>query len=148
MNRLFWLMAGMILGAAMYRYFREQGGEIPGFETLGEQSHRLQERGREFAESGRRFADSGRQLADESRQFGQVAMETARMRGREMVENVRSQASSLQGTDMGEMAQDIGREAGEAARESASSVQRHTRASRERLREDVRHDGSTDTEGA
>ena len=49
MNRLFWLMAGMILGAAMYRYFREQGGEIPGFETLGEQSHRLQERGRELA---------------------------------------------------------------------------------------------------
>ncbi|HEX6513266.1 MAG TPA: hypothetical protein VF157_13265, partial [Chloroflexota bacterium] len=76
MNRLFWLMVGMILGAYAYHYFRLQEGQIPGFEPLGDSARRVSERGREFAASGRQFAESGRQLMDESRQFAQTAVET------------------------------------------------------------------------
>ncbi len=96
MNRLFWLMVGMVLGAAAYRYFREQGGEIPGFEPLTERGRRLQERGREFADSARLFAESGRGLAEESRQFAQTALDTAQTRSHEAVDNVKTQASKLQ----------------------------------------------------
>jgi hypothetical protein len=99
MHRLFWLMAGMCLGAYLYWYFREQGGTMPGFEELGEQGKRLTERGREFAESGKVFMQSGRQLADESREFAQVAANTAQTRSREVVESVKSQMNRLQGNN-------------------------------------------------
>jgi hypothetical protein len=36
MNRLFWLLMGMMMGAAAYHYYREQGGSIPDFDTLQE----------------------------------------------------------------------------------------------------------------
>src|SRR5689334_16584971 len=40
MNRLFWLIAGMILGAVGYRYYREQGGS---WETLSESGREMLE---------------------------------------------------------------------------------------------------------
>ena len=95
MHHLFWLVVGAIAGIFAYRYFREQGGEIPGFGPLGESSRRLTERGREFADSGRQFVESGRQMADESRQFAQTAAETAQSRGREVADTVKAQASKL-----------------------------------------------------
>lgn len=95
MHRLFWLIAGIIAGIWGYRYFREQGGQVPGFESLGEGGRRLTERGKEFAESGRQFVETGRQLANESRQFAQIAVDTAQARGREVVESVKAQAGRL-----------------------------------------------------
>jgi|GEM_PF-7086221 hypothetical protein len=93
MYRLFWLVAGMIIGAAAYRYFREQGGRVAGFETVGDEARRLQERGREFAEAARRLGETARLLADEGRVFAQTAVNSAQSRGREVMENVRGQAS-------------------------------------------------------
>ena len=95
MHRLYWLIVGIIIGVFAYRYFREQGGEIPGFESLGEGGQRLSERGREFANSGRQFAESGRQLASEGRQFAQTAADTAQARGREVVDTVKAQATKV-----------------------------------------------------
>jgi methyl-accepting chemotaxis protein len=95
MHRLYWFTVGIIVGVFAYRYFREQGGEIPGFESLGEGSRRLTERGREFADSGKQFVESGRQLASESRQFAQTAADTAQTRGREVVDTVKAQASKM-----------------------------------------------------
>ena len=124
MKRLFWLGTGMVLGAWMYRYFREEGGQVPGFESLGESGRRLTERGREFADSGRHFAASGRQLMDEGRQFAQTAMGTAQSRGREVVDTVKTQAGKLQSADVGRLAEHTR----EAAREAGQTAQRHARS--------------------
>lgn len=91
MHRLYWLIAGIIAGIWGYRWFYEQGNQVPGFESLGEGGRRLTERGREFAESGRQFMATGRQLASEGRQFAQTAVDTAQARGRDMVETVKAQ---------------------------------------------------------
>jgi hypothetical protein len=91
MHRLYWFFAGMVAGIWGYRWFCEQGNQVPGFESLGEGGRRLTERGREFAESGKHFVATGRQLASEGRQFAQTAVDTAQTRGREMVETVKAQ---------------------------------------------------------
>lgn len=95
MHRFYWFTLGIIVGIFSYRYFREQGGTVPGFESLGESGRRLTERGKEFTDSGRQFVDSGRQLANESRQFAQTAADTAQARGRDVVDTVKAQASKL-----------------------------------------------------
>ncbi|HVA24455.1 MAG TPA: hypothetical protein VMW62_08685 [Chloroflexota bacterium] len=93
---MYWLIVGGIAGVFAYRYFREQGGEIPGFESLAESGRRLTERGQEFAGSGRQFVESGRQLAEEGKQFAQTAGDTAQARGREVVDRVKSMKVDVQ----------------------------------------------------
>ncbi|HLG70548.1 MAG TPA: hypothetical protein VK009_09015 [Chloroflexota bacterium] len=105
MNRLFWLIIGMALGALGYRYVREQGSQIPELETLGEHGKRLTERGKQFAESGKQFADSGRQLVEEGRALAQTAANAAQTRGQQLLDTVKSQAERFQGSDAAEAAQ-------------------------------------------
>jgi len=114
MKRLFWLSVGMVMGAWGYRYFREQGGQIPGMEDLGERGRRLTERGRTFAESGRQLAEESRQFAQAAKDTAQSAVGTAQERGRDMVEKVRSRTGM---TDDGNepMREDIQQAAGEAS---------------------------------
>ena len=97
MHRLYWFIAGIIAGIFLYRYFRDEGGQVPGFESLGEGGRRLTERGRDFAESGRQFVESGRQLADEGHQFAHAAADTAQSRSREVIDTVKAQASRFSG---------------------------------------------------
>lgn len=101
MHRLFWLMAGMVLGALAYRYLEEQSATTPELESLSEQAQRLTDRGRDFADSSRRLAETGRQLAEEGRTFAQAAAVMAQSRGREMFDQVKSQADRFRG-DPGE----------------------------------------------
>ena len=115
MHRLYWFFLGMIAGAFTYRYLQE-GGEIPGFESLGEGTRRLSERGREFAESGRKFAESGKQLAQEGRTFARTAADTAQSRGRDVMDTVKTQANKLTGNESGErMREDVAHEPGSAS---------------------------------
>jgi len=95
MKRLFWFTMGAIAGVWAYRYLREQGGEIPGMQTLTERGRSLTSRGREFAESGRQLADESRQFAQAARDTAQAAMDTAQSRGREVADKVRTRSGPM-----------------------------------------------------
>lgn len=92
MGRLFWFTAGVALGAAGYRYFEQQGGQIPAFESLGDQGRRLRESGQQLADATQLFADSVRQMADQTRQLAQIAMGAAQSKGQEMMGRVQDRA--------------------------------------------------------
>lgn len=94
MKRLFWLTTGIALGAWGYRYFIEQGQQVPGMEPLDERARKLTESARAFAESGRQLAEEGRQFAQAARGSAQSAIDSAQERGREMVNKAKARAGS------------------------------------------------------
>jgi hypothetical protein len=127
MKRLFWLMVGMGLGVWAYRRYQQRGLEGLGLGELSEGSTRLTERSQEFMDSGRLFADSGKQLVDEGKQFAQTAVETAQMRGRAVVDKVKSQ-TGMGDKDLSEAARGIAGSVAAAAQDTAKQAQQHGRA--------------------
>jgi len=122
MSRLFWFTVGLAVGAAGYRFVREQGG----FESLGQPGRRLQD-------SAQMFADASRELAQASREFAHTAVDLAQMRSQEVV-------------NRGQEVVNRGQDVVSTVKEQASRVAADPRGTvRSKLREDVKADVSRAT---